>query len=179
MTFREQKQDIWSALGRATVDRKHPWRYPVLASVSENKPEQRTVVLRAYDPSQNCLFFYTDQRSPKVTQLQTNPQASLLFYHPRKQWQIRVQGIITLHHRDELALEHLAKIPLDRRSDYRAAAAPGEQISEAKELMGSAEANFCLLSFQAELIDSLVLGKEEHLRYGLNLQEETLQKLQA
>lgn len=177
MEYQSAKEEIWSSLGRATVDRKHPWRFPVLASAHGKQVEQRTVVLRAYDPQKHQLVFYTDFRSPKVQQFLANPQASLLFYHPRQQWQVRVRGQIEIHHQDDLAQSHLAKIPDERRGDYQSAQAPGKPLKKGLEGL-PAQDNFCLLIFQAQAMDSLKLGGEEHQRFSLDLLQKEVRPLQ-
>ena len=83
---------IWVQLQRASVDRHHEWRTPVLASLGRDGSVQaRTVVLRRADIEAKRLLFYTDRRSPKVLELKANPAASLVFWSRRLSWQIRVQ----------------------------------------------------------------------------------------
>lgn len=84
---------IWHELARATQDRQHAWRTPVLATVGlDQHPNARTVVLRqAREPSGELVFF-TDGRSPKVAELQIRPQASLVFWSPQLRWQLRVSA---------------------------------------------------------------------------------------
>jgi pyridoxine/pyridoxamine 5'-phosphate oxidase len=70
-TPEEIRTQIWKELGRASLDRHHEWRTPVLASAdADGLPEARTVVLRQVDAVAGQLTFYTDSRSPKVAQLQ-------------------------------------------------------------------------------------------------------------
>jgi pyridoxine/pyridoxamine 5'-phosphate oxidase len=53
-TSQDIRQQIWKELGRASVDRHHAWRTPVLATVGcDGSPNARTVVLRKVDANQH------------------------------------------------------------------------------------------------------------------------------
>lgn len=66
----EIRQRIWRELGRASLDRHHAWRTPVLATTAcDGNANARTVVLRRADASLGTLLFFTDQRSGKVADI--------------------------------------------------------------------------------------------------------------
>mgnify|MGYP006196394707 CR=1 FL=1 len=95
-TPEEIRPQIWKELGRASQDRHHEWRTPVLASADpDGLPDARTVVLRQVDALAGQLTFYTDSRSPKVAQLQTQAAAMLVFWSARLSWQLRVRVACT------------------------------------------------------------------------------------
>ena len=88
----EIRQRIWIELQRATQDRHSQWRTPVLATVDkEGAPDARTVVLRHADAKLSRLHVYTDRRSPKVVALADQPNAILVFWSKRLNWQLRVR----------------------------------------------------------------------------------------
>lgn len=88
---------VWQELQRATVDRHHEWRTPVLASVdADGLPQARTVVLRRADADTRTLTCLTDARSPKCGDLQARPQAALVFWSQRLGWQLRVTAQATV-----------------------------------------------------------------------------------
>jgi len=96
-TPEEIRPQIWKELGRASQDRHHEWRTPVLASIdADGWPDARTVVLRQVDALAGQLTFYTDSRSPKVPQLQAQAQAMLVFWSARLGWQLRVRVVCTV-----------------------------------------------------------------------------------
>ena len=65
-----------------------------LATVDPNgRPSARIVLMKGYD--ENGLVFFTNYTSRKGLELATNPHASLLFYWPGLERQIRVEGTIT------------------------------------------------------------------------------------
>lgn len=178
MMYNELAQQIWSEIGRATADRKHPWRYPVLASLHKDRVFQRTLVLRDYIPKAKQLIFYTDYRSPKVVQLQSNSKVSVLFYNPKKQWQLRVEVEAKIHFKDGLSNEHLARIPRGMRKDYESALAPGSKLGDESH-DSTAEDNFAVIVLQAKALDNLQLDKEGHRRFRLDLETQIAERLQA
>ena len=80
--------DIWQTLlhelHRGALDPKHPFRYLTVATIGEQFPQVRTVVLRQFTADLEFLV-YTDARSSKVQELLEVPRVSLLFYHPKKE----------------------------------------------------------------------------------------------
>jgi pyridoxamine 5'-phosphate oxidase len=63
-----------------------------LATVSSsNKPSNRIVLLKGYDES--GFVFFTNYESRKGKELSLNPYASLLFFWPELERQIRIEGI--------------------------------------------------------------------------------------
>ena len=82
---------IWQELERASRDRHHAWRTPVLASIDlAQQPSARTVVLREVNLQEKCFEIYSDRRSPKIAELKQHPGALLHFWSKRLQWQLRV-----------------------------------------------------------------------------------------
>ena len=82
---------IWQELERASRDRNHAWRTPVLASIDlAQQPSARTVVLREVNLQEKCFEIYSDRRSPKIAELKQHPGALLHFWSKRLQWQLRV-----------------------------------------------------------------------------------------
>lgn len=83
-TCQEIRQQIWKELGRASQDRHHAWRTPVLATTGQDGTvNARTVVLRSVDQAGQTLQFFTDQRSPKVAEIANEPKAMFVFLeHP-------------------------------------------------------------------------------------------------
>ena len=80
------------AIQRGTVDRKSPYRLPVLSNTFENKVFQRIVVVRAFDEKSMELTIYTDNASKKYHQLHVHPECALLFWDPRKKMQIQASA---------------------------------------------------------------------------------------
>lgn len=165
MDWKGLEAKIKAELGRASVDSKHPWRYPALATIHQGGPDQRTVVLRKFDPKTWLLLMYTDIRSQKILDIQANNQVSLLFYHPRKQWQLRLKGSITLNHQNERSKAIRANLAQQALSDYQSIIAPGEKLGEEPQSTEADLDHFCVLDFQLKSLDYLELNRAGHRRF--------------
>ncbi len=62
-------------------------------------PSARVVLLKGYD--ERGFVFFTDYRSQKGTELEQNPQASLVFFWPELERQVRISGAVSVVSRDE------------------------------------------------------------------------------
>ncbi|MCS6934579.1 MAG: pyridoxamine 5'-phosphate oxidase [Chitinophagales bacterium] len=66
-----------------------------LSTVStQGKPSSRMVLLKSYDETQGFVFF-TNYLSRKGRELDSNPNACLLFYWDKLERQVRIEGCIT------------------------------------------------------------------------------------
>jgi pyridoxamine 5'-phosphate oxidase len=174
LTTTDTPAKIWQALvhelHRGALDPKHPFRYLTLATEGKHFPQLRTVVLRKLSPSLDFHVF-TDARSGKVKELLETPRASLLFYHPKKQVQVRIKSTVSFHSEDELAKGCWAQLPEHRQSEYRSSLAPGTPIGSPQEGWEETETQnfFSVLKFSPLSIDLLQLSKEGHLRLQFDL----------
>ena len=163
-------QNVLHELHRGALDPKHPFRFLTLATAGAQFPQIRTVVLRQLSPAMEFLV-YTDARTAKVQDLLETPRVSLLFYHPKKQFQVRVKAIATLHVEDALAQEHWKRVSKHRQSEYKSELAPGTRI-ETPDLgweTHSESAHFSVLKFSPLSIEVLQLAREGHLRMQIEL----------
>lgn len=65
----------------------------VLSTVGQdNRPSSRILYLKAL--SDNNFVFFTNYKSQKGTDLALNPNASMLFFWPGKERQIRIEGVV-------------------------------------------------------------------------------------
>jgi len=163
-------QNVLHELHRGALDPKHPFRFLTLATSGAQFPQVRTVVLRQLSSTMEFLV-YTDVRTAKVRDLLETPRVSLLFYHPKKQVQVRVKAIATLHVEDALAQEHWKRVPEKRQSEYKSGLVPGTSI-ETPDLgweTQSESAYFSVLKFSPLSIEVLQLAREGHLRLQFEL----------
>ena len=165
---------IWQTLlheiHRGALDPKHPFRYLTVATVGEQFPQVRTVVLRQFTADLEFLV-YTDARSSKVQELLKVPQVSLLFYHPKKQVQVRVQALATIHVEDELAQANWKRVSDKRRVEYQSELGPGRRINHPKDGWESSSEHsyFSVLKFSPLSLEVLQLAREGHLRIQYDL----------
>lgn len=112
------EKDCWLRLLNASLHYKDPLHNPVVANVSAQGINQRTVVLRKVDTEKKQLSFHTDIRSGKWNQLQINPAISWLFYNPAGRMQIRLSGMAALHQDDAITEEAWHNSTLSSRKIY-------------------------------------------------------------
>ncbi|UOD50033.1 pyridoxamine 5'-phosphate oxidase family protein [Orrella daihaiensis] len=179
----EIQQQIWKELLRATHDRHHGWRTPVLATASANGiVNARTVVLRRAKQVEGggMLEIYTDRRSAKVAELVEQSSACLVFWSAKLQWQLRVRADMSIQ-TDGPYVESLWQIVKQTRaaSDYLGYLPPGEPMPEIKSSDATDKPNiddaalsdenepenyFAVLTAQIKEMDWLELGLGRHRR---------------
>ena len=157
---------------------RHPFYRPVLTTMNGSKPEVRTVILRGFSEKDNTLICHCDARTPKVSQIQDNPNVSWLFYHPKKWIQLRLSGTASVHTDDKTAESQWEKVRRTSRMNYSAEFAPGTpagkptsglpDFSRGKksEVFHSPEArkNFAAIVCRIDQMDWLLLKLTGHLR---------------
>jgi len=146
------------------IKRKHPFRYPVLSSIEKNSPSQRTVVLR--DTTTDFeLIFYTDLRSNKIGDFKTNPNASVLFYHPKKRLQIQVKGEMKLITSGKTYEDYWSRIQGASKKDFSTEKAPGSIITNPEDVEYAENENFfCVLKLVPSEIEYLQLKSPNRVR---------------
>ena len=155
----------WEELERATQEREHGWRIMTLATVESGRAEARSVTLRETDPAGHRLVFYTDDRSPKLRQIEAHPEGTLLAWCPKLSWQIRLRVLLVRETDAHLAMARWARLRLSPSAqDYLSSLAPGEPLSErASEERGSRE-HFAMVNAQVQSMDWLELHPDGHRR---------------
>lgn len=110
---------------RAAIDAKLPLPEAMsLATVNcEGKPSARMVLLKHVD--QSGFVFFTNYRSSKAKELETNANAALVFFWPQLERQVRVEGTVTKTSAEE-SQEYFASRP--RGSQIGAWASPQSQV---------------------------------------------------
>ena len=156
----QQCKDQWI---RSKHQKKHPFRTLTLATVNAaGVPQMRTVVLRDFDAQKMHFVVYTDDRSGKAKDLLLQPQAQLLFYDPKKLWQIQVDASCIRRSSDPKVYQ---QIPARSQKDYTTILAPGTPIDNPEDVDYTAEnPHFLQLTFEAQRIESLKLKRPVHVR---------------
>ncbi|MEI7969117.1 MAG: pyridoxamine 5'-phosphate oxidase family protein [Betaproteobacteria bacterium] len=160
---------LWAELHRASRDRHHEWRTPVLATVGiDGLPQARTVVLREVDSAGGSLRVYTDRRSPKVVELGQTPAATLVFWSTRRNWQLRVRCLGTVDTSGPVAEATWARVKdAPSARDYLHPAAPGQALAAAPE-PGASSADhhhhLAVITLEVLEMDWLELARTGHRR---------------
>ena len=163
-------EHAWQMLVEGTKNRRLSFHLGTLATVdTDGHPRVRTVVLRDCDREQRWLRFNTDQRSPKMKQLDLNPRAEMLFYDEDKKIQLRLQ----------VRLEPMAAADTDQiwdmtpwysRECYQVTRAPSSPVSSPEDVQFDAETagggrdHFAPVRAHIESIEWLYLSAQKHRR---------------
>ena len=154
--------DALKTIQRGTVDRKSPFKLPVLSSCDGNIVFQRIVVARRYNERDHSLIIYTDHESKKYYQLKTNPSCSLLFWDTKKRLQVQVTGEASFLVNK---IDYWDKLSDTQKKDYMINPFPGTEISAADDYnYDSAKSRFEVISIQFKTLDILELTPRGHKR---------------
>lgn len=165
----EIRNQIWKELTRSVNDKHHAWRTPVLSTASiDAGVNSRTVVLRGANESENHLLIYTDARSTKVSELEKNSQAFVVFWSPRLHWQLRVKVNISIYTTGPLVDHRWERVSQSAAaSDYISPSAPGSQLVtdlESVNTDNSSGHHFAVLVAHICEMDWLELSRNGHRR---------------
>lgn len=157
-TPEEIRAQIWQELVRASKDRHHAWRTPVLATTTgEGNVNARTVVLRKVDQQARHIELYTDGRSPKVAELNQHSNACFVFWSARLNWQLRVQADISVLTSGSY-VEDLWKVVKQSKSagDYLGLAAPGTSLKSGQATAALNATSTILATTEAESVGAFI-----------------------
>ena len=144
-------------------DKKNPFRFFTLSTVAHNgSPNSRTVVLRDFNKDNFTFTIYSDYRSQKITELNSDCRAQLLFYDAKRS----VQVVVSVNCISIIKNENTFKsIPNYSKKDYLSKLAPGDIITSPDAIDYEKKLNyFTELELQATAIDYLQLKRNNHLR---------------
>ncbi len=178
--------EIWELLVQSSNSANTPFHQGIVATINQNIPEQRTVILRNVDVFAKTLSFNTDIRSLKIEQLQVNNSVSWLFYDKILKVQLRLYAKAVVHHNNvftELAWE---KSRSSSRMCYTTLHKPGSfiensefvevnQISVDDELLDFARDNFAVIETKIYAIDFVFLNRNGNKRAYFDYESYTFQ----
>jgi pyridoxamine 5'-phosphate oxidase len=132
-------------------------------STPDAKPSARLVLLKQAD--ERGFVFYTNYNSMKARELDSNPQAALVFYWPQLERQVRIEGKVERISADE-SDEYFKTRP--RESQIGALASPQSEVIASRDV----------LQQKADELEKLYEGREvnrpEHWG-GYRLQPERIE----
>tara|TARA_R110002051_G_scaffold143103_3_gene216133 strand:- start:4048 stop:4593 length:546 start_codon:yes stop_codon:yes gene_type:complete len=158
-------KELQEELRKGAAEKGHPFRYCTLATVGlDNVARLRTIVLRKAT-DELMLTFYTDKRSKKITHIKENNKVSLLFYHPEKLMQIRIEGLAMVNNDINSKKLLWESIPEPSRKDYTTSESPGKEIKNPDiiEYLKD-EDHFCVVEIHPFKIEYLKLKRPNHIR---------------
>lgn len=100
----------------------------ILSTVSAKiEPESRVVLLKEIEDSQ--FVFYTNYSSQKGQDISAHPKASMLFFFPFSQRQIRIKGLVTKLSREK-AIDYFSTRPIESQISAMASAQSSKTTKE-------------------------------------------------
>lgn len=174
MNLSDLPHAAWSLLAIGVKNRHSPLHTPALATVGDNGPEVRTVVLRHSDPDARQISCHTDWRSAKRSQIEIHERVSWLFYDQDLKIQLRVRGKVIVHTDTDLAEQRWRRSTPSSRMCYAADNAPGQIIEAplpAPSDSDSGWSQFAVLLCDVDAIDWLCLNAFGHQRALLQWHE--------
>ncbi|HQU83096.1 MAG TPA: pyridoxamine 5'-phosphate oxidase family protein [Pyrinomonadaceae bacterium] len=168
---------IWKNLDLGVIDRKHPFHLPVFGTIDGDAPNLRVVVLRRFWRKPAQIAFHSHLGSPKVEQIKENPNVYWLFYNAEERLQVRIKGVASVHHNDELADEQWQATELFSRrcyigesptkeSEHPTTGLPKELIDRqpTREESEHGKENFVVIVSSIKEIDCMELDVKGHRR---------------
>ena len=155
-----------AGVGAGLHDKEHEWRTAVLATTDGSVADARTVVLREVDPEARQLVCYSDSRAPKLAQLRSHPQGTLLMWSRRLSWQLRAHARFEIETEGLAASSRWARLKFSPAAqDYLAPLPPGAPLSAAAAAAARGEREyFAVITASVLTIDWLELHPMGHRR---------------
>ncbi len=107
-----------------------PEAMTLATSTPDGKPSARLILLKQAD--ETGFVFYTNYNSPKARELDSNPQAALVFYWPQLERQVRVEGVVERTSADESDAYFKTR---PRESQIGALASPQSEVIASRETL--------------------------------------------
>jgi pyridoxamine 5'-phosphate oxidase len=118
----------------------------VLATLSGNRPSARVVLLK--ELSSKGFVFFTNYESRKGRELAENPAASLVFFWPELERQVRIEGF-TERLSEESSDEYFDRRPFESR--VSASVSPQSQVVPSREFLEILYGDFIVKSSAVDI----------------------------
>jgi pyridoxamine 5'-phosphate oxidase len=170
-------------LQSAVTNRHMAFHTPILMSIGrDGRPRGRTVVMRAFDPVRRSLRCHVDIRSEKALEISNDPRVGWTFYDPALKWQIRLQGVATVHHQDAVAQDAWLQSQKMSQVCYGTDPAPGSVIAGGDQFalpqqgdeIAAGQNNFAAVICIYDELEALWLGFKGHRRTRYRWNGETM-----
>ncbi|WP_088278852.1 pyridoxamine 5'-phosphate oxidase family protein [Ideonella sp. A 288] len=154
----------WRELERASRENDHEWRVMSMATLGGDGLDLRSMVLREVREQENRLTMYTDARSPKVGQIDAQPQAMLLAWSRRLGWQLRLKVDLSIETAGLAVSSRWAQLKMTPAAqDYLSPLPPGA-VLEGIEPERATRGHFALIHGKVSAMDWLELHPDGRRR---------------
>ena len=157
--------EIKLELQNGALEKRHPFHYFTIATLGVDKfARLRLVALRNVSEDLKLTFF-TDKRSKKVLHIKENPRVTLLFYHPTKLLQLRIEAMARINS-DQFQIQKTWEgIGAEEKKDYLTKEAPGTTITSPDSLEYLKEGDFfSIVDIEPFRIEYLKLNTKGHVK---------------
>lgn len=147
--------------------KRHPFKYLVMSTSIGVEVNSRYVVLRKFTDTDRFLIF-TDSRSEKISDLKSNDNCNLIFFHDGKKLQVRVNGKAIIHQNNAISQRYWNGVKGKSEKAYTAVLPPGKKIEKPEdayiwdELADSSY--FTVIEIIPTVMEALQLNRDQHIR---------------
>ena len=186
MDFDKILETEFKEIRKAIKFAKHEYHTFTFATIDSNTPQLRTVVLRSFDSDKNEIYFHTDKRSPKLSQIKMNSDVSALFYDKVRKIQLRIIGKATTTKKCAKLEKIWSSMKPDSKLCYMGPFSPTKNLDSFQPNLPEHDAhnistksdefgfsNFCRVSIKMRSFEWLKLNYKGHQRILFYLTPET------
>jgi pyridoxamine 5'-phosphate oxidase len=182
----EIEKHIWVTLLQSSKSANTPFHQGNFATINDNIPELRTVILRNVNVAEKSISFNTDIRSLKIEQLKSNDSVSWLFYDKISKIQLRIYAKAVVHYKNEVSELAWENSRLGSKMCYTTQQKPGSlienpelievnQLEMSEELLTFAYDNFAVVTSKIHAIDYVILNRMGNKRAYFDYENSVLQ----
>ena len=159
-----------SILDNAVDNAKTLFHTLILSSLDEGKIASRVVVLREFNSKERYLRFHTDARAPKIKHFQKNSNASILGYDPALKIQLKLQGNVEVHLKDDVTIASWNESTTRSKKCYSVEGGSSLEIDNPAEYdirdvnIEDGYLNFVVIKFTYTSLEFLYLKSSGHRR---------------
>ena len=159
-----------SILDNAVDNAKTLFHTLILSSLDEGKIASRVVVLREFNSKERYLRFHTDARAPKIKHFQKNSSASILGYDPALKIQLKLQGNVEVHLKDDVTIASWNESTTRSKKCYSVEGGSSLEIDNPAEYdirdvnIEDGYLNFAVIKFTYTSLEFLYLKSSGHRR---------------
>ena len=129
MNIGNNLKSVWAEIEKGAQLRKHPFHIANLA-YKHIYAETCSVVLQAVDIDHGRIRFHTHIGANKVKAFKQDPRISMMVYAPTLKLQVRLRGVVAMHHQDEETKAIWNSMRDSSKQCYQLPAPGGEKLLE-------------------------------------------------
>ena len=160
------------SISNGVNDSKSYFHNPTICTFEGQDISARTVVLREFSEKDRILRFHTDQRSPKISQIKENSNATVHAYDQEEKIQIRLKGSIEIHHQNSVTKNAWENTREMSKECYSVKDSPSKEIENPDEFdidknqinREKGYENFAVNLFTFKYLEILYLKRSGHRR---------------